>query len=195
MRILIVAGALSLAPLAATAASVTEATVTDAGGFDVTAGAGSSFPGDSSPFVGTIFGGEGIAISGVENFSSVLAGGGLMSALSFDIYEPTTTQLLEGCNTTCVDSIFQVEFFKGATLIASFAGLAPADDAITNYSFGPLAAFDKFVITETQGSNDNEFFANFSATLAPVPLPAGLPLLIGGLGGLVLLRRKKTRQR
>jgi hypothetical protein len=33
-------------------------------------------------------------------------------------------------------------------------------------------------------------FATYEVDLAPIPLPAGLPLLLAGLGGLALLRRK-----
>jgi len=32
---------------------------------------------------------------------------------------------------------------------------------------------------------------NFRTTVAPVPLPAGLPLLMAGLGGMALIRRKQ----
>lgn len=174
------------APLAAQAMTVTEATVTDPGGFDVTAAPGSSFPANHAQFTGTIFGGEGIAISGVENFSGVLASGRAMTSLSFDIYEPTTTQRLEGCNTACVDSTFQVELFDGASSVAS-TSFSPADDAIENFSVSGVL-FDRFEITETVGSNDNEFFANFNAT--PIPLPASGLLLIAAIGGLAAARRR-----
>ncbi|RKF14996.1 hypothetical protein D6850_09045 [Roseovarius spongiae] len=168
-----------------------EATVTDAGGFDVTAASGSSFPGNHAQFTGTIFGGEGIAISGVENFSGVLASGGYMTSLSFDVYEPTTTQTLEGCNWgSCTDSTFTLELFNGAASIAS-TSFNPTDDAIFNFglALAPGQKFDRFVITELNNTVDNEFFANFKADLAPIPLPATGWLLIAALGGLVLRRR------
>lgn len=180
---------LGLLPLSSMAATVFEATPTDPGGFDVTAAPGSSIPGNSSPFVGTVFGGAGFAISGVESFSTTLAGGGLMTGFAFDIYQPSTPQTLEGCNTTCVNSSFQVQFFKSGIEQTSFFFI-PALDAVESYGLSSgLVVFDEIVITEVIGTNDNEFFANFEATLAPIPLPSTGLLLLAALGVLALRRR------
>ena len=191
-RTLLAALALGLLPGASLASSVVfEATPNEtAGGFDIVAGAGSSLPADSSPFVGNIFGGEGFAISGVENFTGTLADGGKMTSLRFEVYEPTSTQKLEGCNFTCVDSQFTLQLFNDGTEVFS-AAFFPADDVVNGVQVAPgFHVFDTFVVTETVGGIDNEFFANFSATkLAPVPLPASGLLLLGGLALMRRLRR------
>ena len=191
-HLLLVAG-LALAPAAGAASTVFEATPTDPGGaFDIAFPAGSSLgPDPQSQFVGNIFGGAGFAISGPENFSGRLASGGLMTGLRFEIYEPTTPQKLEGCNATCVDSAFTLTLRLGGVDVVSFP-FFPADDIVQGVEVAPgFFTFDEFVVTETAGGNDNEFFANFEATLAPIPLPAGGALLIGALGALALARRRK----
>lgn len=192
LRTFLTALALGLLPGAALASSVVfEATPNEtAGGFDIVAGAGSSLPGDSSPFVGNIFGGAGFAISGVENFTGTLASGGKMTSLRFEIYEPTSIQKLEGCNTACVDSTFMLQLFNDGAQVFS-ANFSPADDTINGVEVAAgFYVFDTFVITETVGTHDNEFFANFEATLAPIPLPAGGVLILSALAGLGLMRRR-----
>ncbi len=195
-RTTLAALAVCILPGLAQASSVVfEATPNEtAGGFDIVAGAGSSLPLDSSPFVGSIFGGAGFAISGVENFTGTLADGGKMTSLRFEMYEPTDSALLEGCNTTCVDSTFMLQLFNDGTEVFS-ASFFPTDDVVTGVEVAPgIVVFDTFVITETVGTNDNEFFANFSATrLAPVPLPAGAGLLLGALGLMGALRRGQRK--
>ena len=185
---------LAALPMAAQASSlVFEATPNETpGGFDIVAGAGSSLPGDSTPFVGNLFGGAGFAISGVENFTGTLSDGGKMTSLRFEVYEPTDRQLLEGCNTTCVDSQFMLQLFNDGTEVFS-ANFFPTDDFVQGVSVAQgFYVFDTFVVTEVVGTNDNEFFANFEATrLAPVPLPATGLMLLTGLGLLAARRKRK----
>ena len=180
---------LGILPLSPMAATVFEATPTGPGGFDVTAAPGSSIPGNSSTFVGTVFGGAGFAIDGIESLSTTLAGGGLMTGFAFDLYQPSTLQELEGCNTTCANSTFQIQFFRSGIEQTSF-GIIPGLDSVERYGLIPgFILFDEIVFTEVVGTNDNEFFANFEATLAPIPLPATGLLLLIALGGLALRRR------
>ena len=42
-------------------------------------------------------------------------------------------------------------------------------------------------------TNQSLVSADFSTNVAPVPVPAGLPLLLTGLGGIALIRRKRSK--
>lgn len=191
LRSLLLSFAISC-PVGAYAATVFEADPLAPGGFDLTAAPGSSFVGDSTPFLGSVFGGVGFAISGVESFSGTLASGADMISLSFEIYEPTSSALNEGCNTTCVDSGFTLALFDDGSEVFS-ANFFPTDNTeqLVDFAGIPGLVFDTFVITEFQGTNDNEFFANFTAGLAPIPLPAPALLLLAGLGGLGMIRKRR----
>lgn len=71
--------------------------------------------------------------------------------------------------------------FGNATLVGISVGLGTYNPSETGY-------FDSVSISGT--SADNSW--NFESP-APVPLPAGLPLLLGALGGFAVLRRRKQR--
>jgi len=72
---------------------------------------------------------------------------------------------------------------------------------------GPIT-FDRIEIVEATGGGEDEYFGGFmsGATTAPLqasllreptatlPLPAGLPLLLAGLGALALTRRGRSRR-
>ncbi|MFN4153317.1 MAG: VPLPA-CTERM sorting domain-containing protein [Paracoccaceae bacterium] len=53
---------------------------------------------------------------------------------------------------------------------------------------GSFTNFDNWLFGDGRSYATSELAANF----APVPVPAGLPLLLGALGGLALLRRRKA---
>jgi hypothetical protein len=67
------------------------------------------------------------------------------------------------------------------------------------FGFTSSQAFQEIVFTSAQqGSDrfDDDFIADnliYSGTPAPVPVPAALPLLLGGMGALGLMRRRKQR--
>ena len=58
---------------------------------------------------------------------------------------------------------------------------------------GPLSGQMIFILDATAGnfSHDPDEVATWDMQLSQVPLPAGLPLMLAGMGGLALLRRRK----
>ena len=127
-----------------------------------------------------------IAISGPENLL-VSLDTGAATAFGFYFHEPTGTAQLDGCNTTCVDSTFQVEFLLGASVVDSFLFNAGDNQSIF---LGAILdeAFDAVRFTETVGGADNEFYGEMF--VARVPEPGMLGLLGAGLIGLGAMRRK-----
>jgi len=114
-------------------------------------------------------------------------------AFGFEMFEPTSSALNIGCNTTCVDSTFVVQLFAGSTSLGSFT-LTPQNDTVQFFGFWNSVAFDKITITETVGSNDNEYFGNFYSGGRPsssVPEPVSFTLLATGLVGLARKRRRQ----
>ena len=123
----------------------------------------------------TLIAGEELAISGKEEFTLEIAGG--TTALSFLLHQPgTSTAIVDGCNAACVASTFSFSIYSGATLLDSFIQ-APSFDLADFFGFYDAGGFDKIVITETVGTNDNEFFGEFRIAATVIPLPATLPLL------------------
>ncbi len=103
-----------------------------------------------------------------------------------------------------VDTVFE---FLGGGLIIDFENTNGAVSDTSHSGGGLVAASDSpFTVSRyysgasvgDMSSSDSHrpSLANFQiitndAAPAPVPLPAGLPLLVGALGGLTLLRRRK----
>jgi hypothetical protein len=142
----------------------------------------------------TVIPGNAFVISGVEDFAADFAAP--VASFGFQVHEPTGTGSPPDATNTgaAVDSEFAVSLFSGGSLVGS-AGFAPADDTLAFFGVWSSTPFDRVEVVETVGTNDNEYFGAFytGTTPAPVPLPAGLPLMVAGLGALAALRRSSRR--
>ena len=119
----------------------------------------------------------GIAISGVENLD-ISIDSGLAKAFGFYFHEPgSSTAKLNGCNTTCAVSLFDIAFYRNGAFIDSTA-FDPPDDVLHFFGVVLDEAFDEVRFRETQGSNDNEFYGEMYVTAVPEPTS----LLLAGLG-------------
>lgn len=96
----------------------------------------------------------------------------------------------------------------GNNVLASFTGvpLAPNTDQSQAFSLTSLltgVSTVRFTVEATENNNastnltglaevlfDDALIAGATSLAAPIPLPAGLPLLLAGMGGLALLRRR-----
>ncbi|MEX5729877.1 hypothetical protein Ga0609869_003230 [Rhodovulum iodosum] len=136
----------------------------------------------------TLIPGREVAISGREDLDIGFAAP--LSAFGFYAHEPSTsTGVTDGCNTTCVPSLFSLTLYSGAATVGSVAFNIP-DDTLAFFGLSSTLAFDRVELRETTGTADNEFFGGFYTAPAQVPVPPAAPLLAMALGGLALLRRR-----
>jgi hypothetical protein len=130
-----------------------------------------------------------IAISGTENLT-VSLNSGPATAFGFYFHQPIANPgRLDGCNTTCVDSEFDIAFYFGGLFVDS-VGFTPGDGV----SFGGIIldhVFDEVRFVETVGTNDNEFYGEMF--VARVPEPGTLALLGAGLAAVGFTRRRRAR--
>jgi hypothetical protein len=133
-----------------------------------------------------------LAVSGVENYNVVSSSVSLF-AFGFDFHEPSLStppgpQFPDTCNTTCVESTFQITVLNGALVVGSHVFSMP-NDVLTFVGVASTDPFNRIEIREIIGTNDNEFFGNFTvATTQRVPEPSLLAILGIGLLGLAIRR-------
>ena len=90
-----------------------------------------------------------------------------------------------------METTFNFKLFNGASEIGSF-NFDPVNDIANFVGFSSLVAFDRVVVDDVTNAIDNEFFGEFkTGSIAVVPLPAGLPLLMAGLAALIAIRRRR----
>jgi len=141
-------------------------------------------------FGSTLIPGNDTAISGTEDLQIDINVNS--TAFRFFLVEPTTnTGQIDACNFTCVQSTFMIEAFRGGASVGS-ESFDPIDDFANFVGIFDAAGIDRVLITETTGNADNEFFGSFA--IATIPVPASLPLILGGFAvlGMVGRRRRKS---
>ncbi len=136
----------------------------------------------------TVIDGIDLAISAPEDFKVQFANP--VTGFSFAMHEPSTftgaASIVNSCNAVCFDSEFKFELSAAGTVIDSFQFM-PVDDIRNFVGFSSATAFDTLVVTDLTGTIDNEFFGEFKVgSIAPVPLPAGMWLMLGGLGAFAM---------
>lgn len=163
--------------------------------FSITAEGGSSINTDYGLFTDKFAPNPYVVVNGVENFNVAVTFASSVHAFGVDVYEPqASTGIFNGCNVNpCVESTFEFSFLASGNLLETIT-FSPDNEILDFIGYSNDTAFDRIEIRETVGTHDNEMFGNFvtsTTPLSPVPLPAGLPLLLAGLGGLALLRRRR----
>jgi hypothetical protein len=163
-------------------------TTLNAGALSFQLGAGATNFHSGDPQYGTPISGNNLLISGVESFIVLSSP---VYAFGFNLYEPTSSALSGGCNTICVNSTFVITLYAGSTAIGSFT-IQPPDNQVAFYGFWSSTAFDRITITETVGTDDNEFFGNFQIGQRPlnvVPEPTTMFLVGTGIVAAAIRRR------
>ena len=106
------------------------------------------------------------------------------------------SQLLVNMATVLANPVWNDVGFNGFKVSLLSLGLTITDFALVRSTFGPITtsftATDLFVSWSGAAYHDGDT-AVFSIGVSAVPLPAGLPLLLAGLGGLALVARRKSR--
>lgn len=159
------------------------------------AGSHSLFIGTTGTGVGdwtTSLPGNEIAINDTEDLN--LSTATPVFALGFEFAEPS----LGGSGTgscfvaNCIDSTFTVTLKAGISTVGSFQ-FNVQDDIAGFVGVWSDVAFNGIEVRETSGGIDDEFYGHvFSGSVAPVPVPAALPLLVSALGMFGVLRRRQS---
>jgi hypothetical protein len=146
-----------------------------------------------------------IGKSGEEEYNIVPLAALTMYAFAFTVYEPTGSQLLNGCNDPCVESEFVITLLSGSNTLLTQA-LRPANDTFEFLGFWSTDEITRIEIRElavdplqTALLADNEFFGHFytgftqyvPSETSRVPEPTTLALTFSGLALMGTARRRR----
>lgn len=132
-----------------------------------------------------------LVFDGVSRMIDVMPDGNL-NALQFFVQARDLNRFVTSTTSVFVD---MVNDMAASELISATDGTADvaflADETITSVSGRVSFLFD--VADGATGSPNSRLgFSVKALDVAPVPLPAGLPLLLAGLGGFALLRKRRS---
>lgn len=111
----------------------------------------------------------------------------------------------EDLDTDMLFSLNELQSFSGITVFSTFYSTLEIVPDLPNFTDGGTTGFDClgaftddwcFGRTDSSGNLTDEFFRSsffHDYHITPVPLPAGLPLLLTGLAGFVGLRMREKR--
>lgn len=173
------------------------------GTFDPGTGSGATSMGVlSGPVNATITNASGVssevvpgpmAIYATNDFATGDPGIGTIDALfvlMFDNTRPDGTTELAFFAAGFADSYFE-SLAGGSVFDWSDAGLSYLEVRNSTHAFDGDPLFDEEISGFGTGFTVSGGAGGSGAGISPVPLPAGLPLLLAGLGGLILVRRRK----
>ncbi|MCH2078414.1 MAG: VPLPA-CTERM sorting domain-containing protein [Rhodobacteraceae bacterium] len=133
---------------------------------------------------GDIFGGLCQGTGNCIDLDGTTTNSGIFSSIEFDAGSYTLDIGLFGSGRDTTETV-TITLGDWTTTISN---IGAADDASTSFSFSTTGGALSF---ENAGG-DNIGAILTSVDLAPVPLPSGGLLLLAGLGGLAMVRRKKA---
>lgn len=105
----------------------------------------------------------------LESLEVETTGGGLIYSIGFDFIEPNATMPPWGG--VPVESDYQIQLFNGAVLVGqvTFPGATIPNDIVTFLGVTSDIPFNRVVITDLTGNNDDEYWGEFFlSALAPV---------------------------